>query len=115
MTGRGNGGSGTRPDPAPFNLRKVRLPRTGSSDLARSIPIEVPILEVEPAGGELIVRLTPLTDRDIGAVLDQARLEGSPGGRGEFLQMQAAYRVTGFLEGRAIDFAATGAAVESTM
>jgi hypothetical protein len=32
------------------------------------------------------------------------------GSTGEFLQMQADYRVTGFLAGRAIDFTATGAA-----
>jgi hypothetical protein len=60
---------------------------------------------VEADGDSLRVRLDlsvlDTTDTTSGAWL---------GSTGEFLQMQAAYRVTGFLEGRTIDFTATGAA-----
>jgi hypothetical protein len=60
---------------------------------------------VEAEGEALRVRLD-LTVLDTTSTPSGAWL----GDRGEFLQMQASYRVTGVLEGRAIDFTATGAA-----
>jgi len=60
---------------------------------------------VEADGGALQVKL------DL-AVQDTTSTRSGEwlGDTGEFLQMQADYHVTGFLDGRAIDFAATGAA-----
>lgn len=45
----------------------------------RPDPLFGPIVELEGTGGQTLVRLTPLTDRDIEAVLVQAHLDDSPG------------------------------------
>jgi acyl-CoA synthetase (NDP forming) len=45
----------------------------------RPDPLFGPIIEIEGAEGRTLVRLTPLTDRDIAAVLEQTDLERAPG------------------------------------